>query len=55
MSSEITRKGGKFEAIGFMLIICSIASFCAKSSLGTLLGFLLLLFGFIIFLIGRFL
>jgi len=50
-SSKIQRKGGIFEAIGFILIICGIFSCLVNSTL----GILLIVIGFIIFLIGRFL
>jgi len=52
----IKRKGSKFEAIGFILIVCGVLiSYITSSLLGHTLGGLMIFTGFIIFLVGRFL
>ena len=48
---QVQRKGGKFEAIGFLLILAgTIACFIGSPSVGVPL----IAIGFIIFLVGRF-
>jgi len=49
-SVQTRRKGGKYEGIGFLLIVGGMFA-CFASGV---LGGLLILIGFIIFLIGRF-
>jgi hypothetical protein len=48
---QTTRKGGKYEGVGFLLIVGGIIACCAAS---IELGGMLICVGFIIFLIGRF-
>jgi hypothetical protein len=47
---QTTRKGGKYEGIGFVLIVGGI--FTSFAYLG--FGLLLIVIGFIVFLVGRF-
>ena len=48
---QTTRKGGKYEGVGFLLIVAGIFVCFASGGLGAVL----ILVGFIVFLIGRFL
>jgi hypothetical protein len=48
-SVQTTRKGGKYEGIGFLLIVGGIFTCFASGAIGGVLIFI----GFIIFLIGR--
>lgn len=50
-SVQTTRKGGKYEGVGFLLIVGGIFACFASGALGGVL----ILVGFIVFLIGRFL
>jgi uncharacterized membrane protein YvbJ len=45
------RKGGAYEALGFVLIVAGIIACFGSATVGTIL----ILVGFIVFLIGRFL
>lgn len=57
MRVETVRRGGKFEAIGFALILLGMAgcfSAAAIGDAGLVIGSLLAIIGFIVFLIGRF-
>lgn len=55
MTQEIKRKGGKYEAIGFLLIIGGIIfTFVFLSAFSFVAGGILCLIGGIVFLIGRF-
>ncbi len=47
---QTRRKGGKFEGIGFLLILGGIAACFADGALGAIT----ILVGFVVFLIGRF-
>lgn len=57
MTIETQRRGGKFEAIGFVLILLGMAgcfSAAAIGPTGAVLGSLLAIAGFGVFLAGRF-
>ena len=46
---QTQRKGGKYEAVGFLLILAGMGLLFVNPFLGALIGV-----GFIVFLIGRF-
>lgn len=50
MATEIRWQGGKYEALGFVLIVAGFAAL-SYSQTG---GLILISLGFVIFLIGRF-
>lgn len=57
MATEVQRRGGKFEAIGFLLILLGMAGCFSAASIGgagLVIGSLLAGIGLIVFLIGRF-
>jgi hypothetical protein len=47
---QVQRKGGKYEAIGFLLILAGMAACYYSGAVGGITIFV----GFIVFLIGRF-
>ena len=54
MSQEIHRKGGKYEAVGFGLILLGFVVIFASGFEAAWVGGLLILAGFVVFLAGRF-
>lgn len=57
MAVEVVRRGGKFEAIGFLLILLGMAgcfSSAAVGVAGAFIGTPLFVAGCVVFLIGRF-
>ena len=57
MTTQTQRRGGKFEAVGFVLILLGMAgcfSAAAIGATGLVLGSLLSVAGFVVFLVGRF-
>jgi hypothetical protein len=50
---QIRRKGGKYEGIGFVLILVGIGA-CFGSGVAQVVGGFLIFVGFIVFLVGRF-
>jgi uncharacterized paraquat-inducible protein A len=53
-ATSTTRAGGKWEAVGFLMMLAAFGTGTTQTTAGFVLSMILLPVGFLVFLIGRF-